>query len=709
MLTPVRIRRRTLLALVFLLPGPVARAATATAPSISSGTLIEVPYFTQTEQLCGGAALAMVLRYWGERDVFPQDFAELVEPNAPGIRTGRLTAAVVARGWTATPVAPTDDVTAADLLNTHVARGRPLIALVEDRPGVYHYVVVVGVTPESVVWHDPARSPYEVVDRRAFERAWSAAGRWLLLVLPPAAGLASPADAGRVASVSVAVPAATRPDTAVGAADSHGLNPCAPLVADAITRARAGARDEAERGLLAATTLCPANSAAWRELAGLRLVQRRFLESAALAEQALSVVPTDRNAWQVLATSRYASGDLHGALNAWNEVGQPITDAVSITGVERMPQPVVVNQLGLEARELLTSDALTRAARRLDDLPSVSSARVRYTMQGDGRAAVEAAVDEASVLPKGLMGWAAVGVRAIFQKELQVDVASPLRLGEEWSPAYRWSSRRPRVRLELDTPAPGGWPGVIRLDAFWERQTYQHALLGDGLFEQSRRRAGVTWGNWAAGWLRWEAGAAFDTIADDGFVSLDGVLNTRWFDDQLAVLITANRWLARGDAQAFSSGEVVTTWRSTTASDGPALTVTGGYTTVSNRAPLAVWPGASSGLGRGALLRAHPVLTDDVLIGEVFGRRLAFSSVEYERPVWSSPYGAVGVAGFVDSAKAWQRIDAHTPSPLHTDVGAGVRLKTGGAGGTVRLDFGYGLRDGKMKLSAGYVMPWGER
>ena len=40
----------------------------------------DVPYLPQTESLCGGASLAMVLRYWGARGVRPADFAAALEP-----------------------------------------------------------------------------------------------------------------------------------------------------------------------------------------------------------------------------------------------------------------------------------------------------------------------------------------------------------------------------------------------------------------------------------------------------------------------------------------------------------------------------------------------------------------------------------------------------------------------------------------------------
>lgn len=55
--------------------------------------LLEVPFLPQTEDLCGGAALAMVLRYWGAAAVQPADFAPLVDRGVAGIPTNVLASA----------------------------------------------------------------------------------------------------------------------------------------------------------------------------------------------------------------------------------------------------------------------------------------------------------------------------------------------------------------------------------------------------------------------------------------------------------------------------------------------------------------------------------------------------------------------------------------------------------------------------------------
>src|SRR5262245_42382702 len=131
-----------------------ARAAGPAGLPDGRHVLVDVPYLPQTPELCGGAALAMVLRYWGDRTVQPGDFRSLVKPSARGIETTDLVAAVTARGWQAfSGEGPSGTI--ADL-QRQVDQGRPVIVLIELTPGRFHYVVVVGVTPSSVVFHDPA-------------------------------------------------------------------------------------------------------------------------------------------------------------------------------------------------------------------------------------------------------------------------------------------------------------------------------------------------------------------------------------------------------------------------------------------------------------------------------------------------------------------------------------------------------------------------
>jgi len=654
--------------------------------------LIDLPYLTQTEQLCGGAALAMVLRYWGTRDVLPEDFAPLVDRSEAGIRTTTLTKAVTDRGWQTLPFSGAPE-TAPDWIRAQVALGRPVLALIEDRPRVYHYVVIAGATPTEIVLHDPARQPYRVLPRSEFERHWSSAGHWLLVILP--------------ANVNPAQTSAVRAATATETG-AMATGPCSTLVADSVALARAGDQAEAERGLLAAIALCPASSAALGELAGLRFLQKRYGDSAGLAERALVIAPEDAHARQTLATARFLQGDARGSLAAWNRLGQPRVDVVKVEGADRTRHPVIVGITGLRGRQLLTPEGLLHAERRLAELPVAAVAGLRFDPIDGGSTTVTAVVSERPVLPPGPLGWAMVGIGAAFRREIVVGVAGPTGGGEALNLGYRYGKNRPRVRGEFLTPVPGSFPGIIGIDAMWDRQTYMSIGSGSGPFREERRRVGGRVSDWATGWLRWQVGGAVEHVESRHFVTIETRLHTRWFDDRLAAKLSWDRWLPTSGASGFNNGEAVVSWRTTRRPDLASLLIRGGMANAGTGAPLALWPVASSSQVRGTTLRAHTLYDEGVIIANMLGRRLAFMTTELRKPLYFSPYGSLSVAGFIDSARAWQRLSIDGLSRLETDIGAGIRIDSPTTGGQLRLDVAYGVQNKHTELSAGYVIPFGQ-
>ena len=70
-------------------------------------TILDVPFIAQSELLCGGAAAAMVMRYWGERGIDAETFTSLVDRKAGGIRAGALASDIRARQWQAVDAAGT--------------------------------------------------------------------------------------------------------------------------------------------------------------------------------------------------------------------------------------------------------------------------------------------------------------------------------------------------------------------------------------------------------------------------------------------------------------------------------------------------------------------------------------------------------------------------------------------------------------------------
>jgi hypothetical protein len=635
----------------------------------------------------------MVLRYWGERQVYAEDFAALVDRSVSGIRADVLAADVSRRGWLSHPFTAGAE-TGGDWIRQQIDRGRPTIALIEVRPGRYHYVVVVAWTAEHVIAHDPARGPFRVMSRDEFDRAWAAARRWALLVLP-------------VRDRSSEVERSSSPPT-TDTLPHPDL--CGALVEEMVRLAETRDLRGAETGLLAATRLCPRNPGAWRELAGVRFLQSRWAETSAAAERAALLDPRDEQGWNLLATSRFLDDKSDAALEAWNQIGRPSVDLVRVDGARRTREPVIAALVDLPPRTVLTADRLGRAARRLHELPSAAHTRLRYRPIAGGLAEIEAVVVERPTVPRGVAAMVAAAARAWVSREIRLNVAAPLGSGELWTVAWRWWEARPRLAFAVAVPAASWLPGVTTIEGSWERQSYSTPSMAKpgpaAIHREERRRAAVRVADWATSRVRWEAGAALDRWAQDGHFSVDGALDLRLAGDRASFGIDTAAWVPLGSGTRFTRGGVSSAWRSTRDHDRPSWSTVAGFAATSAAAPFDLWPGAGTGRARTPLLRAHPLLDEGVASGPAFGRRLLHGTVEYQHPLPAAPAGALRLAAFADAARAWRRIGDGGAPVWHSDIGAGIRVALPGSGGTMRLDVARGLRDGRVALSAGWQAPW---
>lgn len=663
------------------------------AAALLMNVLLDVPFMAQPPDLCGGAAVAMVMRYWGTTDVYPKDFAPLVNRDAAGIPTGALAAAVRDRGWQSYVHSP-EAAAGREEIRSALAAGHPLIALIEVAPATYHYVVVVGATEDQIVVHDPARAPFRVMPWREFDRAWSVTERWLLLMLPPS-GSRTAAD----------MRAAPRPPTS---ADTL-LTPCKDLTQHGVDLAVKGDTANAEQSLVAATVLCPNDPAPLRELAGLRFSERRWNEAEALAQRAIALAPSDPYAWQLTATSRYVSGRTMDALAAWNRAGEPRIDTIAVSGAERTPQPALERAMRIEPGDLLTPETLERAERRLNDVPAVSNARIRYTPIDGGRAQLSATIDERPRVPHGWRAAAMIGVRALFNNEVRVPFGGVLGRGDLLYVGGRWIPGRQRIDGGLAMPAPGRLPGVLSFDVAWEKQTY---AVFRGTEEpqptelETRRRAGLSLSDWATNWLRWQAGAALDRFDGRTYFAVDGTLEVQLHDDRVAASVTGGWWTANLKSDPLMSISGNAAWRSTAdATRRSAMVRTGVYATTA-QSPRALWTGADTGVSRGPLLRAHPLMDDDVINGEAFGRSLAAATGEVSQPLPHTPLVNVSIAAFIDGARAWHRGGNLPATPLYVDAGLGLRIRLPGEHSLIRVDLAHGLNGGRFVVSAGWVTNW---
>lgn len=656
-----------LVALTLAAPGwslaqPVAGSAQPVAGSAQPALpLIDVPYLSQPEALCGGAAAAMVLRFWGEPGSTPESFAHLVDRSAAGIPTAALIGELRRRGWNATGIAGS-----AAWLDAELARGRPVIALIEDRPGTYHYVVVVGGAPSAVIYHDPAQAPFRTASREEFDRRWAQAGRWMSVVLPQVTG--------QGAEVTGEVKGA-------GAAPEY--DSCARRVTAAVEAAQSSDPERAE-GLLVGGLSC--NGAA-RELAGIRLLQQRWPDVVTLATIATTEDPADAHAWRLLGTGLFVQNQPSRALAAWNRAGEPRVDRVSVLGLERTRHRTVERYLSLTPGGIVTPETIALAARRLEELPATTATRVAYVPQG-GVAEIRATVVERPAYPTGRWSYAGLAARAAVGRELEVPFGSVTGGGERIAASWRFWPERPRYAASIAAPAP--WGGLWSVDGFVERQPF-----AEWLAPAERSSAGLTLSNWVAPrlWLavrggldRWHARGAFGSARVDArFLSLDERVELR------------GRATTFGGARPFSATGLTLAARSGGRRAPRVAIGRMGVGHVTAQAPADLWLGGDTGHARDVLLRAHPLLDDGRLRADRLGRVIWHASGEAQQ-WWPAPAGVrLGAAAFVDAARISRRLGGGVRADV--DAGVGFRASLPAMPGVFRVDLGKGLRDGATALS----------
>jgi hypothetical protein len=651
-----------------VLAGPIS-AQPAPQPSDSADgrplSLLDVPFISQSEALCGGAAAAMVLRYWGERGLTAESFAHLIDRSAAGIRTTTLVGELQRRGWNANAIEGN-----AALITNELSRGRPVLILIEDRPGTFHYIVIVAATTEAIVFHDPARAPLRVMGREEFTRRWDAAARWMAVIVP---GTASP-DTAAPPPVTAGVPAP---------------GSCESLIATGIQRAQANDLDAAERSLTSA--LSCGGAAALRELAGVRLLQRRWADVEALAATAVQVDPHDKYGWQLLGTSRYVQNNPVEALAAWNRAAEPRIDLVRVEGLTRTRQRVVERLVDASAGEMLTPSSLVLARRRLADLPSAVATRIEYVPVPSALAELRATVNERPIVPTDIWSYAAVGAVAAARREVQFSTGALSGGGERLSASWRFWPERPRVAMSFDAPAP--WGGVWGLRAFTERQPFDVPELP----QAERTSAGIETGQWIAPAMRLAVRAGFDRWDSAGSFGAAGVsLQVRSPGDRVDAVFSTDVWAGN---RSFSTTQAAFLARTSTTRRGHVWVARGGAGLATSSTPPDIWFGGDTGATRATLLRAHPIVANGRLRTRQLGRQIVHASLEAQR-WWPLLVTRVGAAVFVDGTHVRERLARGSRADV--DAGIGARLSLPVLSGTFRLDVARGLRDGMTKLSFVY-------
>jgi len=655
-------------------------------PPAGQPVLLDVPYLAQSTLLCGGAAIAMVERWWGRRGVYAEDFADLVRPASDGILTTELVTATRARGWDTRVFRGTPESVQRSLRD-----GVPVVALIQVAPDLYHYVVVLGWSDGRVVFHDPATAPFTGLDEDAFMARWDGADGWALMVRPAAA---PPAVAG-----AVRPPPAPLPSTM----------PCPPWIDLALDAVAEGRLEDASSLIAQAGQACPAEPLVLRETAGIRFKQGRDAEVVRLVSRYLALVPGDEYAWQLLATSRYRAGDRAGALGAWNRVGRPTVDLIRVDGVGEIRFSEIAGAISAPPGALLTPSRLALARRRVSDVPALSRAVVDYQPVPGGLVEVRASVVERPLVDRAWRLAAAGGISAIAQREVSLQIANPTGGGEMWTGAWRWAPARPRSAIRLEMPVDPGLQGVLTIEGSWERFRFSLDSARALLFEETRRSAIVGFGGWltagvrpagALGFERWSGGRRY----------LTGSLGAevRAQDDRFELTARAEYAVALSRHAPYTTGWTRATWASSLGLDRAAWSARLGFDWAGRDAPLGTWPMAGKELSWALPLRAHALTTGEALAGRSAGRGITSAGLAGDRPFYRRGPLVLAAGLFLDAAKIFSPADGSREDRFYLDGGGGLRLALGdGRLGVLRIDVSKGLMSGgRTAVTAGVHRSW---
>ena len=658
----------------------------AAALSLAASLAIEVPYLPQTDDLCGGAAAAMVFRYWGDVHADLQDFAPLIDRRAGGIAADVLTAAVESRGWrdrTRRRIARRAWRTSAGWSTSDRAasRSRRSLSLRRGHSGECRY----GRRPRSSVGTVAADSSRGVRTRVACRRV-------LVARHPPGA---TRQCNGVARFTGCRSPAASRP-----AADTDA---CDVRLNGALDAIRAQGLDRADVLLGEVRALCPGAIGPLRELSGVRFAQRRWNAAVTLAREVLLREPQDAYALDVLGSALFMEGDDIGALRAWNRIGKPRVNRLRIDGLHHTRYQMVAELMGIQPNMLLTAEGYGRARQRLRELPDQATTRLAVRPEADGFATVDVVVVEISPLPRGPVEWAGAAAHTAANRTVDVSVPGTSGQGEVWSASWRWWNHRPGASIALTAPRVRGLPGVWRVEGSWESDTYDAPQRPASV--ESRTHGGLAISDWLSSRVRYTVTTGLDAWGTNKAASIGGSLERVAFANRLTLSIGGTQWMPVNGGPAFGLTSAHVGARSSTELQGWVGRSELGLERVGDAAPLTLWRGAGEGQVRSPLLRAHPLLTDgvvDLSSAAVFGRTVAYGTGELQRWLDNPPLVRVGFAAFADVARASRQFSGGD-TPVQVDIGGGLRIKVPGTPGVLRADFAHGVRDGANALTFGWL------
>jgi hypothetical protein len=403
--------------------------------------------------------------------------------------------------------------------------------------------------------------------------------------------------------------------------------------------------------------------------------------------------------------------DQLGALRAWNQIDKPYLNAVKIDGLHHARYETIVQALGIEPNVLLTADAFERARRRLDELPDSTMARLTVSPERDGFATADVAIAERPAFPRSTIDLIAIGLHAAIDREIRVTVPGFTGGGDTWSATWRFWQNRPAGQIAYTTPHVGILPGIWRVDAVWQADTYALPDVPGSpapIARETRSLGTLTMSDWLTGSTRYSITTGFDSWTGlTKAVTLGGSIERLLRREKIGLIAEAGAWRSVNGGPSFASANVRARWRSSNGTEGWTFRGEGGAGRVSDTSPLGLWLGAGDGHASQTLLRAHPLLDDGIIDAtgaSVFGRSLAGVSAEAVRWLPRPAAMRLGLAGFLDAARAWRQVMPEpTDTPTQYDIGVGLRMRIPGVSGLLRMDMAHGLRDGANAFTVGFI------
>jgi ABC-type bacteriocin/lantibiotic exporter with double-glycine peptidase domain len=142
-----------------------------------------VPFYKQSEDTCGPAALAALLTFWGRQANLEEITAKVYLQELRGTLPMDMESYARASGFDTSSFSGT-----LDGLKEYIRKGLPVICLLDLGFWVYHqphYVTVIGFDDGNalIIEHDGLK-PDSLMSYRKFSEAWSRAGFWMLVITP---------------------------------------------------------------------------------------------------------------------------------------------------------------------------------------------------------------------------------------------------------------------------------------------------------------------------------------------------------------------------------------------------------------------------------------------------------------------------------------------------------------------------------------------